>query len=317
VKALPKPLVLFLKGAVTVLAIWLVLRHIDDVPAILDAVRSAHWGWLFLCLGAHYASCVLNAMRWKVLVPLVDTPLHKYLYYVFVGHFLNFFLPSTALAEGARTYAFGRKYGGMQKNFAAALFARGSGLAVQSVIIMLFLAWSWDEIRALEAWETLRLNPAPVIVVAAVSGAGLAVALFFWADKVRFFVGILIGFVRDIRLFAQVLFLSALIQACVMAGVYALFRSITPDIQFWHVAVIPIVVHIILMIPVSFGGVGVREYLNILFYTGLAGIAAEVTLTVSLLAYVYWGIMAGTGAAWMALRKRATLASQNLTDGKT
>src|SRR5690606_25628539 len=123
--------VLALKIMVTVLALWLVLRRVDSVPTVGAVAWKANWGWLVAGLAIQFIVSAMNAMRWRELVPIAETPLRKYLYYVFVGHFLNLFLPSAALAEGARTYAFGRKYGGMQRNFAAALVARASGVAVQ------------------------------------------------------------------------------------------------------------------------------------------------------------------------------------------
>lgn len=301
---LPPRLATALKVLVTMLAAWLAFRKIENLRAVAEAALGARWGWLLLCLAMQYAMAVLNAMRWRALVPLAGTPLRKYLYYVFVGHFLNLFLPSAALAEGARVYAFGKRYGDVQKNFAAALFARGTGLAIQLALSATFLAFFWKDIHGFGAGGGFRLDAKPVWIAVAAAAACFGVVALYWRERAKTFLGMLLGYARDLRLLGRVTMLSLLIQACTMLGAYTLFRSITPDIRLWHAAVIPVIIQSLLLLPISIGGIGVREYLNILFYTKLAGIPAEIALTASLLTYIYWIIFAATGGLWMLARRR-------------
>src|SRR5215217_1949568 len=127
--SVPKPLLLALKLVVTPLAIWLIWRRID-APRLGAQLSAAKPLWLCACVLAMFLISILNAARWRRLIPVPGVPLYKYLYYVLVGNFLNLFLPSAALAESARTYAFGKKYGALQKNFVGMVIARGSGFAV-------------------------------------------------------------------------------------------------------------------------------------------------------------------------------------------
>jgi uncharacterized membrane protein YbhN (UPF0104 family) len=298
-----KAALLALKVAVTALAGWLIVRKID-FAALWPLLRGASFGWLLLAIAVQYGVVTLNAMRWRVLVAAPGVPLRKYLYYAFVGSFLSLVLPSAALAEGARTYAFGRRYGGVQRNFAAALFARATGFAIQVLIVLGAVAFSRGSILAPLRGKELHLDARPLWAAAiGLALAALAAAVFFRA-RTREFAGMFLEYaVRGKARLGRVLALSALIQASMVLTSWALFRAVGAHPLFWQVAVIPITIQIILLLPVSFGGVGVREYLSLLFFTGLAGIPAEITLAASLLAYVYWVALAATGGAWMLYRR--------------
>jgi uncharacterized membrane protein YbhN (UPF0104 family) len=301
--SIPKPALLVLKLAVTALAAWLIARKID-FAALWPLLRGASLAWLAAAVALQYGVTALNAVRWRVLMAVPGVPLRKYLYYTFVGAFLSLVLPSAALAEGARTYAFGRRYGDVQRNFAAALFARASGFAVQVLIVLSALAFSRGSFLAPLRDKELHLDARPLWAAAIALGVAAAAVAFFFRARAREFTGMFLDFaLRDKARLGRVLLVSVLIQAGVFLSSYALFRAVGAHVLFWHVAVIPIVIQIILLLPVSFGGVGVREYLSLVFFTGLAGIAAETTLAASLLAYVYWVALAATGGAWMLYRR--------------
>lgn len=304
--ALPKPFWVALKLIVTAVAIWLVWNKID-FSALGPPLREARFAWLAVFIALQYAVMYLNAARWRCLMAIPDTPLRKYLYYVFVGTFLALVLPSAALAEGARTYAFGRRYGGVQENFAAILFARLSGFVIQVVIMIVAVLMARDTIAALPLWTTFAFDPLPVYAAAAALLVGGAVAWrFFRLRLVSFWRAFAAYLASDrsarIRL-ARVLGYSLLIQVVTMLGVWVIFRVVGASVGFWHVAVIPTLVQLILLLPVSFGGVGVREYLNVMLFSRLAGVPAETTLAASLLLYVSWIMLAATGGLWYMFRR--------------
>jgi len=232
---------------------------------------------------------------------------------VLVGIFLSLFLPSAALAEGARTYAFGRRYGELQRNFAAALFARAAGFGVQLAVVAVAMALSWRAVADLLAGSRLAFDPgASVAIALVVLLLALPLAWRFRA-RARSFAADFFGFARnDRRRLARVLWLSLGIQLGVMLTTWALFRSVGVTLAAWHVALIPNLISILLLVPMSLGGVGVREYLSILLFGGLAAVAAETTLAASLLVYVYWFALAATGGAWMLYRRRM----KTLEDGE-
>ncbi len=299
----PRPLVLAIKVAFTVLAVWLVARQVD-YKTLGPVLLEADWVWIGACLAIQVPLICLNAARWQTLYPVEGVPLFKYVYYVLVGHFLSVLLPSTALAEGGRTYAFGKKYGGLQKNFVAALLARAIGLVSQVGLAAIVLAFEWSEVRALPIWGELSGLPVTLILGGVAMGAAAAAVwvlrrriLSVWSD--------LLSYVRDTSLMLRVFALSVLIQILSVVSVYTLFRAVNWPVDLWPLFLIPFLVQIGLLLPATLGGVGVREYLNIMLYGALAGISAETILGATILGYLPLLFAATAGGAWMGVRMMA------------
>jgi len=296
----------FIKIAVTVLAVWLVWNKVD-FRALGPPLRQAGLGWLALFIALQYVIVYLNAARWRCLVAIPDIPVRKYLYYVFVGTFLALVLPSAALAEGARTYAFGKRYGDVQQNFAAILFARLSGFVIQLAFMAVAIAFAWRQVASLPLWDAAAFDPRPMLAALVLGLAGGSAVWFFLRERTLSFARAFGEYLRGgsaarLRLVRVTLY-SLAIQVLAMASTWALFRSVDTDLAFWHLAVIPTLVQVILLLPVSFGGVGVREVLNVLLFSRLAGVDAETTLAASLLAYTSWLALAATGGAWYLFRR--------------
>jgi uncharacterized membrane protein YbhN (UPF0104 family) len=302
----PKAVVNLLKLVVTAVAVWLVWNKVD-FKGLGPPLRAADLGWLGLFIVLQFVIVYLNAARWRCLVAHPGTPLRKYLYYVFVGTFLALILPSAALAEGARTYAFGKRYGGVQTNFAAILFARLSGFVIQLAFMAGALFFAWPAVAGLPLWESLAFDLRPALLaVLAVAMGGVFIWIFLRDRALSFgraFGEYLRGGVAARLRLLRVTVYSLVIQLLAMISTWALFRSVGADLEFWHIAVIPTLVQVILLLPVSFGGVGVREYLNVFLFTRLAGVSAETTLVASLLAYTSWLALAATGGAWFLFRR--------------
>jgi uncharacterized membrane protein YbhN (UPF0104 family) len=301
---LPRPLALSLKLGFTALAVWLVAGKVD-VAALLPVLRTADWRWIVACLALQVPLICLNAARWRVLFPVAGVTLRKYAYYVLVGHFLALLLPSTALAEGARTYAFGRKYGGLQKNFVAAVLARAVGLFTQIALAIVFLVFAWSEVRALPVWGEVAVLPMSILVAAV--GLGI-VAVLGWRFRERLLSiwDDLRSYLRDTGLMSRVFMLSLLIQVLSVVSVYTLFRAVNWPVAMWILFLIPFLVQVGLLLPVTLGGVGVREYLNILLYGTFAGIPPETILGATVLGYLPLLVAAASGGLWMALRALAS-----------
>lgn len=300
---LPRPLGLIFKLGLTALAVWLVAGKVD-VTSLGPVLRTADWRWIALCLALQIPLICLNAARWRVLFPVEGIPLRKYAYYVLVGHFLALLLPSTALAEGARTYAFGRKYGGVQKNFVAALLARAVGLFTQVGLALVFLIFAWAEVRALPVWDEVSVLPVSLFAVGASMVISVALGWRFrhrvisvWED--------LRAYLRDTGLMSRVFALSFLIQVLSVVSVYTLFRAVHWPMALWLLFLIPFLVQVGLLLPVTLGGVGVREYLNILLYGTFAGIPPETILGATVLGYLPLLVAAAAGGAWMGVRMLA------------
>jgi uncharacterized membrane protein YbhN (UPF0104 family) len=97
--------------------------------------------------------------------------------------------------------------------------------------------------------------------------------------------------------------ISVLIQVVTIFAMWLLFKSLIPEVRLWQVVLFPGIIQMILLLPISFGGMGVREYLNILFYSDIAGLPRDTVFAVSLLGYVPTLSLALWGWGWMMFRR--------------
>ncbi len=269
-------------------------------------MRESRLSLLTLSVACQFLVVFFIAVRWQAMLQLPELRLHKYLYFVFLGNFFSFFLPSSAAAEAVKVLAFGHKYGRLQENIGIAIFARAAGLGIQIVLGGTGLFIFNDELRESGLAQRFSLDILPLLVF--LSFLVLALTLV-WRYKAalsrQIWIATLVRISQDRPMLVRILGWTLLIQILSVIAVYCLFLSIHPQVQIWQVMLFPAIIQIILMLPISFGGVGVREYLNLLFFTDLGRIPPDVTVAVSILGYLPLFLIAGLGGMWMASRRLA------------
>ncbi|HKP94904.1 MAG TPA: lysylphosphatidylglycerol synthase transmembrane domain-containing protein [Fibrobacteria bacterium] len=292
-----------LKIALTLAAALLLARKID-FHALGPLLQRCQWGFLLGCLLAQVATSLLVAWRWRLLWDLQGLPLRKYLYFVYLGYFFNAFLPSSATSEAIRVLAFGKKYGAVQESIGVNLMARGLGFILQMGLAGGSLWYYRDELRAMGLFQRASLNGFALgLALAGLSLVAVAAYRFRarlgrqkWLlemDRIR----------KDKPLLAGALGLTALIQIASILGFWLLFMSLYPQVRLWQIVLFPAIIQVILMLPISFGGVGLREYLNLLFFSDIAGIPKDIIFALSVLGYAPNLFMALTGWTWMLFRR--------------
>lgn len=297
------PLVSALKWLVAAVAIYIVANRVS-MPGIWPAVKAADPLPLFACLVLVLLVSVLNAYRWKVLLRAPDLGLMKYLYFVFVGHFCNLFMPSSLASEAVKVIAFGRRYGNLQQNVGLTLVARGMGMLGQLLIGAMALALYFRELRDLDLFSRLSINwlwPA----IGALGLATVGVLAFLYRRKLaaQEWVRTVARISRDGNLLAKTAALTAIIQVLSALSGYCLYLSVFPDAPFGKVVLFILIIQAILMIPFSMGGVGVREYLVILFFSDLGGMPPDAAMAANLLGYIPLIILAAAGGVWILFRR--------------
>lgn len=299
----------------TVFFLFLVFRKVE-LAQVLPLMADSRWGWLGACIAVQFLVAFMHAVRWKMLWPRADLPLTKYLYFIFLGQFFSLFVPSTALSEAMRVLAFGKKYGQTQETIGVNLMARVLGMVSQVLVAAVLALWHFREWSGLRLPGELRWNAtALAFLVASVAVAGTAALALRRRWSAWRFAQAFAGIWKDKPLFTRALALSLLLQLVSVVGTWTLFRSQTDAAQFWHMAVFGVLTQILLLLPLSLGGVGLREYLNLLLYGEIAGIPADTVLAVSLLGYIPLVVSALVGGAWMAFRNGQALKKEGNRNG--
>lgn len=299
----PKPLLWILKILVAAACVAFVIRKVPW-QSVGPTLRQCDYAFILFSFLLQYAAAVANAFRWKALLRQPGLALHKFLYFVLLGQFFNLFLPSFVAGEALKVIAFGRKYGGVQENIGIALLSKFTGMLVQLSIGGVGLFLYWKEVREGGLFDRLHLEY-PLLLASGVGAAALAGAVWWFRRslKAQTWVRTIVAISRDRKLLARTVFWTALIQFLAAASSYCLFLSLYPEARFWHIALFTTIILAVLSLPFGFGGVGVREYMNLLLFTDVGGIPAQITFAVGILGYIPVVGIALTGGAWMAFRK--------------
>jgi uncharacterized membrane protein YbhN (UPF0104 family) len=247
---------------------------------------------LLLPLGLYLAGQVLSAVKWRLVGSSVGLgrPLLDYVRFYFIGMIVNVFGVSTIGGDVVRGLYLGA---GRRPTLAlnSVVFDRVSGLAILMALGAL----------ALLAFPQYRL---PWALSAALMAGGLGLAVGWWTcprlvrllpvrNRFRRLVEHdLAPFWRDRRLLAQISVLSAIFHLSQVGVQYLLARAAGTSLPFSYCLVMHPVLSLMLALPISVGGFGVREGGYLYFLTRI-DVDDSIAVTIGLL---WWSMTAVSGA---------------------
>jgi len=258
------------------------------------------------------ASGVLGACQWRTILRFHGVTLgfagtvSRY----FMGLFFNFILPGGG--DAVRIYKTATVSGKTTQAFSSTLADRVLGL----LVLVLF---------SLGAFFMLPKGPADDALPAAVIMFGVLAAfiMLFAFRRLGAIVGTIFGrflpdwlggkissvydelhlLTRSPGTLAKVFVLSCLIQLTRIGVHYLCARAVGMDIGFAYFALFVPVMEIAASLPVSFGGVGVRDMMGVTLFS-LVGIGRETVISYTLLSYAAGFAGSLPGAAAFALGMR-------------
>ncbi len=301
---IPGPVLTALKWLLAAEAIWLAARKVS-LPGILPALAQARWWVLGLCIFLHGTVSILNAYRWKILIRAEHLGLGKFLYFIFVGHFFNLFMPSSVASEAIKVYAFGRKYGNLQQNVGITLVGRFMGMLAQFAVGAGALALYYRELKERDVFSRSPVVSVWIwILIAAATTAGIS-GLYAYRQMLarQPWIKAMMDVFRDGTLVAKTAAVTVAIQVLSALTGYTLYLCVFPQAPLGKIVLFILIIQMILMLPFSLGGVGVREYLVILFFSDLGGMPPDASIAANLLGYVPLVLFAAIGGAWILFRK--------------
>jgi glycosyltransferase 2 family protein len=280
-----------LRAAVSAVVLTYISYDVDhaDLRAALSAV---HVRDLLLPLGLFLAGQVLSALKWWLVGSSVGLrrPVVEYVRFYFIGMVVNVFGVSTIGGDVVRAL-----YLGGGRNAAVALnsvvFDRVSGLAILMALGAL----------AFLAFPEYRL---PSALSVALMAGGVALAVGWWTcprlvrllpvrNRFRRLVECdLAPFWRDRRLLVQISTLSAIFHLLQVGVQYLLARAAGTSLPFSYCLVMHPVLSLMLAMPISIGGFGVREG-GYLYFLTRVDVDDSIAVTMGLL---WWLMTAVSGA---------------------
>jgi uncharacterized membrane protein YbhN (UPF0104 family) len=293
-----------LRAAVTA-AVLAYISHDVDHADLRAALSAVHVRDLLLPLGLYLAGQVLSAVKWWLVGSSagLGRPLVDYVRFYFIGMVVNVVGLSTIGGDVLRGL-----YLGAGRRPALALnsvvFDRVSGLA----ILMALGAF------ALLAFPQYRL---PSALSAALMAGGLGLAVGWWTCPRlvrllpvrnpfrRLVQHDLAPFWRDRKFLVQVAALSAIFHLSQVGVQYLLARAAGTSLPFSYCLIMHPVLSLMLALPISIGGFGVREG-GYLYFLTRVDVDDSIAVTMGLL---WWLMTALSGAigALVFVASRTTL----------
>lgn len=303
-----------LKLLVSVGLIGLFLSQIDLADVEL-AARTAQPAYLLVAVLLFTISNLLGAIQWGYLLRVQDIhlPVRRVVSLYFVGVFFNNFLVSNIGGDAVRIYDLSRTTGKGSQSFAATFLDRFVGLFV--LILFSLVSFGLNP----ELWSPGITIPMVSLVCALMgillfgfsrrlSAMILDIAERFAPEKVvSTLKGIRDGFIAyrtEYGVIARVLVVASGVQLTRIGVYYVVGYGMDLDIGFDHFLVFIPLIAIVAAIPISFGGIGVRENLGAILF-GRVGVQPAAALAMMFMGYLAGIVASLAGGVSFVLRRAA------------
>ena len=265
---------------------------------IVEHFQSANIGWLAAAFLIFTASHLLGSVQWWLLLSSEDVriPWKTCLSYYYVGLFFNNFLIGNLGGDVFRVLDIHRYSEDSSSAVSTVFLDRLAGLFVLSGMAVLTAPWLLlrGEIRTTLQLPLVLLVTGWIILLLLLFSRRFATPFVWiirrllpvrWTVKARDVYYKIYTLKKKSRLVGRILLISFFVQGLriMMHFIVALSLGVRlhPMVFF---LVIPIIA-IIASIPVSLGGIGMREQTGVLLF-GLFGVTAVLAFSVELLAYL-------------------------------
>lgn len=234
---------LFLKIAVTVVALFFVYKKVD-VARLIEIIKDINFIYLALAIIAFVASKLISSIRLNAYFKCIDINISQrqnWRLYM-LGMFYNLFLPGGIGGDGYKVYLLNKKYETpVKKLVQATILDRLSGLF--AILVLALICINWID---------FGLSWLPIV-------ANIAIPV----GTVVYYFGLKFLFKTFTPVFTSTTLLSMAVQIGQVLAAYFVLLAI--NVQVGHIAYIFIFLAASLSIvfPFSIGGLGLREYVAV------------------------------------------------------
>lgn len=296
-------LIFFGKAAVSIGLIWYLLS-ITEFSAVFESLKSADPFWLLLSFITLLIGKFLTSYRWQILLKAqnIDIPLKFLIASVFVGQFFNSFLPTTVGGDAMRAYDTASESKESTKSVISVFADRLIG--VFALALLAFLAL----IVGYLVGQDVSFFVLPVLIVFLL--CSLAMLLVFNGNLLSIMDRLLIylrlpkvaGKLNEIyqsicilrdepRILLRAFSISLLLQVNVILFYFLIGVSLDIGVSILYFSMIVPVALVVLLVPFSINGIGIREGIFVYLLTEL-GVPSQDSIALS---WISFGLMLTQG----------------------
>lgn len=314
-----------LKAVVSVGLIWYLLSK-TEFSAIYGSMKGADLGWLLLSFITLYIGKILTSYRWQVLLEAqgIRISLRSLIASVFVGQFFNSFLPTTVGGDAMRAYDTASQSKESTKSVMSVFADRLIGVFALALLAILALGIGWL------IGEDVSFYTAPVLGVFTMCSLAM---LMIYNDKLIVFGENLVSGLKMARLAQKLdrayrsiyllrerprvmivaLIISILLQINVVLFYYFIGVALDLGVSWLYFTMLVPVALVVLLVPFSINGIGIREGIFVFLLTGL-DVATEDALALSLISFALVLTQGIIGGVIFALRGTPIREAEPLTN---
>jgi len=317
-----------LQSAVTVGLLAFFFHDAEFRRQAQEAFRHAQPGWLIAGVLIAGAENMIGAARWRIFLRMlaIEVPFWKAVQVCLVALFCNTFLLGAAGGDLVRAAYLIRRGASKTHAFLSVIMDRVSGLAALIVYTAVLTAVNHDwllrspkVILLLQGVIAYQIGCAVLIIGALyVSVRGITNRLPRWAPFPEFVRKMGEGYARmysDWRGSLRAAGLSFVMLAAYFTVFFCAARAFGLNISFLHLATIMPMADMISALPISIGGMGVREGVFVFLLSQLAATPTALAVSISLVGYflnISWGLV---GAAILPLYKGIVREARSASPG--
>ncbi len=290
---------------------------VTRVPNLGDTIPADHHLRTALLLSAGVltllVSVVLSAWRWQEVLLVFDArvSLVTLTGHTLAGQFVGNVLPSTIGGDVVRVARVAKNVGSTTTAFASVVLDRLSGMLVLPALVVVGFVFRPSLLRADHAWFALvvaALTLAVLTLILFVAGHPAIAGRFAANENWTRFIGAVFQGIdrarRNPRRSVRVLFAAFVYQMSIVGSYIVIFNALDKRVSIAAAFAFVPAVSMLQALPISLGGLGVREGALILFRHGL-GVTSAVATTAGLIWYGSLVIVSMLGAPIFAIGQRA------------
>ncbi|MCG2790991.1 MAG: flippase-like domain-containing protein [Actinomycetia bacterium] len=290
-----KKIILFLVRitiSVTLIA-FLIKTQLKDFRSVIEILKSSNKILLLLSLSTHIFGTWITAFRWKTLLNTQKVRLSTgtLSITVLIGQFFNNFLPTSIGGDVFRTYDASKKAKiPLSVSASVIVVERFSGVVSAAVyaVVALFLGFTAIGNRSviipIVIFFVITVILAFLIINPSVFRLGKFKFMRKMREKLSNVYNTLVSFKKYKVVLLKVLVYGFLLQFAVILNWYLAARALGINLTLTAFIFIVPVVSTIAMIPISIGGIGLREN-SLVFIMVAMGVANEKAALCSLLIF--------------------------------
>ncbi|MBM3245446.1 MAG: flippase-like domain-containing protein [Candidatus Omnitrophica bacterium] len=299
-----KILSILLRISISVVILFVLFRQVD-AKAMLKIFAAADKPLLLISLTMIFINYILCLFRWDMLLRAAELgiPFKRVVTSFCGGIFFNLFLPSTIGGDFMRSIDLAAHTRKPKEIVATVFLDRLSGYIGMVMLTLLAVGFGWQLIRDRSVLTCV------IILTGILTVALLVLFNNFFYTKVNKLLGHRAGRVREIirdihqeiyifrnhkEMIWKNLAMSFLVQLTTPVQFYLIALALGVKINIMYFFVFVPVISAITLLPISIGGLGLRDATTIYFFAK-AGVLKDISFAMSLISFLFIIIIGAAG----------------------